>query len=203
MSHSSEHIEGIPPVPSRLNPSQFAPSPNSSPSRNLPHDLHSQAVPRQHPHPPEAPIPNIAGYSQAGLDSLQRPHHIDPAWNEQQQQQQNPESAFMDRTSSFVGRVDSSYRQFPPNSGQGLGNLGEGSPRFGHSRLQNNHLEPNEASEQLLPEHLYSDTPRISSRVPPHGSAPYSSHLQSHQQTNGNSHTTDWPQHTNISKSFQ
>ncbi|KAL3134847.1 hypothetical protein ABBQ32_007815 [Trebouxia sp. C0010 RCD-2024] len=197
MSHSSEHIEGIPPPPSRLNPSQFAASPNSSPSRNLPHHVHSQAVPRPQPYPPEGPIPNVAGDSQEGLDCHQRPDHVDSAWNDQQQQQQIPESSFMDRTSSFVGRVDSTYRQ-------GLGFLGQGPSIFGHSRFQNHQMEPNsEASEQLSTEQLYSDTPRMSSQMPAHASAAYSTYLQPHQQTNGNSHMTDWPHPTNRSKSFQ
>lgn len=197
MSHSSEHIEGIPPPPSRLNPSQFAASPNSSPSRNLPHHVQPQAVPRQQGYPPEGPVPNIAGYSQEGLDSLQRPDRVDAAWNEQQQQQQIPESSFMDRTSSFVGRVDSTHRQ-------GLGYLGQGSSVFGHSRFQNNQMEPNaEASEQQSTEQLYSETPRISSPIPAHASGSYSTYSQPHQQTNGNSHMTDWPQHTNRSNSFQ
>lgn len=198
MSHSSEHIEGIPPVPSRLNPSQFAASPNSSPSRNLPHNVHSQAVPRQQRHPHEAPVPNIAGYSQEGLDSPQRLDDVDSAWNGQQQS----ESPFMGRTSSFGGWVHSSHRRGPPNF-QVSGHLGQGLPRFEHSRFQNNHLELNpEASEQLPNELLYSDTPRMSDRTSTLGPAAYSSHYQPHQQTNGNAHTADWRHHTLRSKSF-
>ena len=202
VSHSSEHIEGLPTISSRLNPSQFTASPNASPSRNLPHDhVYAQAAPLQEPTPVGEPIPNIAGYSQEGSDHPQR-HGDNPhsTWNGQQ----SPESPFVDRTSSFGGWVDTSQHQGSPSSGQGFAQSGQGLSRLGQNQSPNHQLELDpEAPEHFSLEHNYSDTPRLSGHMAPHGSGVYSSHLQpqTDQQTNGNA--TDWQHHANMTKTFQ
>lgn len=168
----------------------------------MPHDhVYPQAAPLQEPTPPGEPIPIIAGYSRVGMDNSHRngemPHS---AWNGQQ----SPESPFIDRTSSFGGWVDTSQYQGSPHSGQGFVQSGQGLSRLGQSQLPNHHLELNpEASEQFSHEHHYSDTPRLSGHMAPHGSGVYSSHLrpQTDQQTNGIA--SDWQHHANMAKTFQ
>ena len=189
-------------MPSRLNPSQFAVSPNTSPSKNSPHDyVYAQAAPLQEPTPPGQPIPVIAGHSQEGLDHSQS-HGNNPhsGWSSQQ----SPASPFVDRTSSFGQWVDTSQHQGPPNSGQSFVHPGQGLSRLGQNQMTNHQLELNpEASEHSSHEHHYSDTPRLSGHMAPHKSGVYSSHLQpqTDQQTNGNA--TDWQHHADITKTFQ
>lgn len=202
VSHSSEHIEGVPPIPSRLNPSQFAASPNTSPSRNLPHDhVHAQApLPRQDPTPRGEPIPNIAGYSREGLDHPHRHGENPHSWNGQH----STESPFMDGPSSLGGWVYTSQHQGSPTSSQGFAQSGQGLSRLGQNRLPSHQLELNpEASEQYSPERNYSDTPRLSGHMAPHGSGPYSSHLQPHTDHQTNGSAPDWHHQANMAKTFQ
>lgn len=205
MSHSSEHLEGVPSVPSRLNPSKFAPSPTSSPNRNLPQNVYSQPAPMQTPYPPEGSTHQIGGHnvgqSQYPQMQSEQPH---TAWGGHQ----SPQSPFMGRTSSFGGWVADSQHQGPPNWVQGSHNSDHDLPNLRQIQAPNDQLEliP-ETSEHMSNSYLYSDTPRLSGHISGHDSAAHGSAAQPFlpqpdQQTNGNAHAMDWHYHNDIDKAY-
>lgn len=194
MSHSSEHLESIPSVPSRLNPSKFAASPSSSPNRVLPQHVYPQAAPLQARPPAEGSAPFVGAYNMGPQENPRMQHeHPQPTWDGHQ----GPQSPFMNRTSSFGGWVDQNQNQQPPTVDHSLGNLGQ-------THLPNNQLSliP-ETSERSSNDFIYSDTPRMSGRLLMHESAPPPFSLQPNQQMNGNAHETDWQHHASVAKVYQ
>lgn len=205
VSHSSEHLEGIPSMPSRLNPSKFAPSPTSSPNRVPPLQPYQGPAPSQIPgqspsfgdwvpsqmstqadSQATAADPYIAGYSQHSEPSQQRSYL---AWNGLQ----NPESPFSNRDTSFTG-----WRGSEPNNGSSslsanqmprhqLDLIPETSERSMSLRPSSSNIASTSSSNMLEPFSKTSAPAAVNAAQP-----------QTHQQTNGASQTSGWTHHSSI-----
>ncbi|DBA89976.1 TPA: hypothetical protein ACH3X2_004351 [Trebouxia sp. C0005] len=210
VSHSSEHLEGMSSMPSRLNPSKFAPSPTSSPNRVPPLQPYqgpaSSLTPGQTPSFQEwvptqmltqadsQASPYLAGYSQDSQDQepLQQQSHL--AWNGLQ----NPESPFSNRDASLAGWRGSQQN----NASSSL--AANQMPRHGLDLIP----ETSERSMSLRP--LSSNVASTASYNIPEPlsktSAPAAvtaGQPQTYQQTNGASHTSGWTHHSSIMQAYQ
>lgn len=192
VSHSSEHLEGVPSMPSRLNPSKFAPSPTSSPNRIPP------SIPYQGSIPSEAPAqmlnqgarqagPDnayIAGYGQASDNFQRQPQSPHQAWNGVG----SPPSPFMQNE-----QIQTSFSEWQDREhSQTLANLGQ-------TQLPKHQLEliP-ETSERMSIEQSSSNMHQMFSK--PSAPEALNAVQQPHtdQQTNGMSHMTEWQHHTSL-----
>lgn len=197
-------------MPSRLNPSKFAPSPTSSPNRVPPLQPYqgpaSSLTPGQTPSFQEwvptqmltqadsQASPYLAGYSQDSQDQepLQQQSHL--AWNGLQ----NPESPFSNRDASLAGWRGSQQN----NASSSL--AANQMPRHGLDLIP----ETSERSMSLRP--LSSNVASTASYNIPEPlsktSAPAAvtaGQPQTYQQTNGASHTSGWTHHSSIMQAYQ
>jgi len=216
VSHSSEHLEGIPSMPSRLNPSKFAPSPTSSPNRVPPLQPYQGPASSLTPGQPasfqdwvppqmltqadsQAPAANpyLAGYSQDGQgsqdpESAQQQPHL--AWNGLQ----NPESPFSNRDASFDhwrgihqnnALTSLAANQMPRHQ---LDLIPETSERSESLRPSSSNVASTSSSNMLEPFSKTSAPAAVNAAQP-----------QTHQQTNGASHTSGWTHHSSIMQAYQ
>ena len=212
MSHSSEHLEAM---PSRLNPSKFALSPTSSPNRVpplQPYQGPASLTPGQTPSfqdwvptqmlnqaDSQAPAANPyrAGYSpdsQGGQDPEPSQQQSHLAWNGLQ----NPESPFSHRDVSFAGWRGSQQNnassslatnQMPRHQ---LDLIPETSERSMSLRPSSSNVASTTSSNMLEPFSKTSAPAAVNAAQP-----------QTHQQTNGASHTSGWTHHSSIMQAYQ
>ena len=206
VSRSSEHLEGM---PSRLNPSTFAPSPTSSPNRILrlepyqgqvpsqvPSQFSSQiphSVSRQGHSQPVAADPYIAGGDTLGYTGRGTEHQPHLAWSGMQ----TAHSPFANRDAWLTDPRDNKQHPTLPNSRetlppkQHLDLIPETSERLSVGQSSSHKLGMQSSN---MPEmSSKSWTPVALNDAEPKGD----------KQTNGASHTPGWTHHSSIMQAYQ
>ena len=200
-SHSNEHWEGVPVVPSRFNPSKFAPSPSNSPTKASPTPVPFTPAPSQlATHLSSSTLPQQPSqshdYSQAQPQNSGFADHIRES-DMMQTQPQIPANLQLNDYPMHDQLQNLSIERNPTlqhwqNGGrdQALQNLGlEPLPHFEPGFISQSSQQPMSYQQPLSNMSGLHDKPAL------HGpSGPDQSH--SHYQTNGVSHPTGWTHHS-------